>query len=102
MPITRSNWEPGLTIEEKAYAQMGLDPTLAMKSSYYENRFRIEYLFIEASYRKLDKMIKDYEAGTLDYEPKCNIRMLKEQRDLMGKLLGVLELRAEIEGIALY
>lgn len=102
MPITWPDGEQSLTLVEKMYAHWGLDPTLAMKSSYYESRFRMEYFFIESSYRKLDKKIKDYEAGVLGYEPKCNIRMLKEQRDLMGKLLGIMELRGEIEGISLY
>lgn len=82
---------------------MELRDTIAlMESADYKDRFKAEYYQLEIRYRKLDRMIKGYEAGTLDFEPKCNIRMLKEQRDLMGKLLCVLELRAEIEGIALY
>lgn len=83
--------------------RMELRDTIAlMESADYKERFKAEYYQLEIRYRKLDRMIKDYEAGTLDFEPTCNIRMLKEQRDLMGKLLGVLELRAEIEGIMLY
>lgn len=73
-----------------------------MLSADYTDRFKAEYYQLENRYRSLAQMISKYERGVLEFEPKCNVRMLKEQRDLMGKLLSVLELRAEIEGIILY
>lgn len=82
---------------------MDLRETIAlMESADYKDRFKAEYYQLENRYRKLAAMISKYERGELDFEPACNIRLLKEQRDLMGKLLGLLELRAEIEGIMLY
>lgn len=82
---------------------MELRDTIAlMESADYKDRFKAEYYQLEIRYRKLATMISKHERGELDHTLPCNIRMLKEQRDLMGKLLGVLELRAEIEGIMLY
>ena len=78
------------------------DTVEMMLSEDYRERFKAEYYQLEIRYRKLATMITNYECGRLDFEPKCNIRMLREQRDLMGKLLGILELRGEIEGILLY
>ena len=42
-----------------------------------------------------------YEAGTLNFEPKCSLELLKEQKSYMGNYLRTLELRAEIEQIEL-
>ena len=46
-------------------------------------------------------MIVKYEAGTLNFEPKCSIELLKEQSAAMGKYLYMLEVRATIEGVEL-
>ncbi len=52
-------------------------------------------------YEKLHKMVVKYEAGTLNFTPKCSLELLKEQKKHMGLYLNCLEIRAEIEGIDL-
>ena len=46
-------------------------------------------------------MLVKYEAGTLDFEPKCSLELLKNQASYMGNYLKALEVRAEIEKIDL-
>ena len=46
-------------------------------------------------------MTVKYEAGTLDFEPDCELSLLLEQKKYMGLYLNRLEVRAEIEGINL-
>lgn len=72
-----------------------------MNSENYKERFKAEYLQIKIRYDKLHKMLVKYEAGTLDFEPKCSLELLKEQKMYMGNYLRTLEIRAEIENIEL-
>lgn len=72
-----------------------------MKSDDFKERFKAEYYQTKIRYDKLHAMIVKYEAGTLDFEPKCKIDILKEQASHMGMYLYILEVRAEIEGIVL-
>lgn len=67
----------------------------------YKERMRDEYWEVKNRYNKLHKMCIKYEAGTLDFTPTCSLELLKEQKAAMGRYLGVLEVRAEIEGIKL-
>lgn len=46
-------------------------------------------------------MTVKYEAGTLDFEPDCELGLLLEQKKYMGLYLNKLEVRAEVEGIDL-
>lgn len=72
-----------------------------MNSADYKDRFRAEYFQIKIRYNKLHNMIIKYEAGTLNFEPNCSIETLKKQASAMGNYLYILEVRAEIEQIAL-
>lgn len=72
-----------------------------MNSDDYKERFKAEYYQTKVRYDKLHKMIVKYDAGTLDFEPKCSLELLKEQASYMGNYLRVLEIRAEIEHIEL-
>lgn len=72
-----------------------------MNSEDYKERFKAEYLQTKIRYEKLHKMCIKYEAGTLNFEPKCSLELLKEQKSYMGNYLRTLELRAEIEQIEL-
>lgn len=72
-----------------------------MNSADYEERFKAEYHQTKIRYEKLHKMIVKYEAGTLNFTPKCSLELLKEQKKHMGMYLNCLEIRAEIEGIEL-
>lgn len=72
-----------------------------MNSSDYTERFKAEYLQAKIRYDKLHKMIIKWEAGTLDFTPKCTKVLLLEQKRHMSEYIRCLEVRAEVEGIEL-
>lgn len=72
-----------------------------MQSDDYKERFKAEYWQTKIRHDKLHDMIVKYEAGTLNFEPTCNIDIFKKQITNMANYLYVLEVRAEIEGIIL-
>lgn len=83
-------------------SNMELKDTVAlMESDDYMDRFKAEYYQTKIRYEKLHKMIVKYDAGTLNFKPKCDINLLREQKSCMGNYLNRLEIRAEIEGIEL-
>lgn len=77
------------------------DTVELMNSADYRDRFKAEYYQTKIRYDKLHRMVIAYEAGTLDFKPKCSLNVLKRQKRYMGNYLYQLELRAEVEGIAL-
>lgn len=77
------------------------DTVSLMESEDHKERFKAEYYQTKIRYDKLHKMIIKYEAGTLDFEPKCSLELLNTQKKAMGEYLHALEVRAEIEGIIL-
>ena len=46
-------------------------------------------------------MLVKWDAGTLDFTPKCSKELLKDQCKVMRAYLTILEIRAEIEGVSL-
>lgn len=70
-------------------------------SSDYKARFVGEYVELKIRYNKLHKMLIKHEAGTLGFEPTCDISILEDQAYHMGNYLKRLEIRAEIEKIIL-
>ena len=76
-----------------------MDTLELMSSSDYKDRFRAEYLQTKIRYEKLHRMIVQYEAGTLNFEPNCSLELLKTQASAMGNYLCALEIRAEVEKI---
>ena len=70
-----------------------------MCSEDYQDRFKAEYLQLKMRYNKLHNMIVKYEAGKLNFKPKCDIELLKRQKAAMGQYLYYLEVGAEIERI---
>ena len=72
-----------------------------MNSEDYKERFIAEWMQTEIRYKKLHAMVIKYEAGTLNFTPKCSLELLKKQKSFMGQYLYCLEVRAEIEGIKL-
>ena len=70
-------------------------------SSDYKARFVGEYVELKIRYNKLHKMLIKYEAGTLGFEPTCDISILEDQVYYMDNYLEQLEIRAEIEKIIL-
>ena len=53
------------------------DTITFMESDDYKDRFKAEYYQTKIRYEKLHKMIVKYEAGSLCFEPKCDIGLLK-------------------------
>ena len=76
-----------------------MDTLELMSSSDYKDRFKAEYLQTKIRYEKLHRMIVQYEAGTLNFEPNCSLELLKTQASAMGNYLYALEIRAEVEKI---
>ena len=70
-------------------------------SSDYKARFVGEYVELKIRYNKLHKMLIKHEAGTLGFEPTCDISILEDQAYHMDNYLKQLEIRAEIEKITL-
>ena len=99
----------GLTLEEviKVINDMDeiavSDPIIhdLIISSDYKARFVGEYVELKIRYNKLHKMLIKHEAGTLGFEPTCDISILEDQAYHMGNYLKQLEIRAEIEKIIL-
>ena len=77
------------------------DTVELMNSEDYRERFKAEYYQAKIRYDKLDAMTVKYEAGTLNFEPKCSLELLKEQKMYLGNYIRTLKIRAEIEGIDL-
>ena len=77
------------------------DTVQMMNSTDYKERFKAEYWQTKIRYDKLHRMTVKYEAGTLGFEPDCELSLLLEQKKYMGLYLNKLEVRAEVEGINL-
>lgn len=74
---------------------------VAMVDGSYKARFAAEYWQTKIRYDKLHDMITSYDAGTLGFEPTCNMSLLRHQASMMGQYLYDLEVRAKIEDIDL-
>lgn len=72
-----------------------------MTSTDFKDRLKAEYWQTKDRYEKLSAMIAKYEADRLDFEPLCPLRLLKEQREYMLKLIYILQHRAAIENVEL-
>ena len=78
-----------------------IDTIEMMTSENYQERFKAEYLQTKIRYERLHRMIIKCEAGTLNFEPKCSLDLLKKQAGAMGNYLHILEVRAQVENIEL-
>ena len=78
-----------------------IDTIEMMKSADYKERFKAEYYQLKIRLEKLYEMLVRYDAGTLGFSPDCSIALLKDQLGIMRDYLYALQVRAEIEGIAL-
>lgn len=74
---------------------------LENKLEDYQLRFVDEYRQLKERCVKLRKLITKYDAGALDFTPKCDTGILRQQLKYMDCYLYILEVRAEIEGIDL-
>ena len=82
--------------------EMGLIDTVElMNSSDYKDRFKAEYFQLKIRYTKLQEMIKAWDNMTLSFTPTCPRSTYEFQLRAMKDYLGVLEMRAVMEGIDL-
>lgn len=72
-----------------------------MQSEDFRERFKAEYLQTKIRHDKLAEMVKKYEAGTLDFKPKCGLSILKAQLYYMERYIWVLKERAKLEEVEL-
>ena len=93
-------WVPKEVVDENCFMELK-DTIEMMNSPDYKERFKAEYYQTKIRYDKLHRMCIKYEAGTLDFMPTCSLELLKEKKAAMGNYLRCLEVRAEIEGVAL-
>lgn len=72
-----------------------------MWSDDFKERMCAEYYQLKIRYDKLHKMVILFEAGKLEFEPKCPLELLKKQEKAMRDYMDILEVRAAIEGVDL-
>ena len=70
-----------------------------LRSSDYRDRFKGEYYELMTRTRKLDRTIKLYKVGELEFKPTCEIELLEEQLFYMKRYLSILTRRAARENI---
>lgn len=78
-----------------------IDTVELMNSNDYRDRFKAEYYQTKIRYDRLHRMVIKCEAGVSPFEPKCPLKLLKEQLSYMDNYLRTLEIRALIENIDL-
>ena len=78
-----------------------IDTVELMLSDDYKERFKGEYYQVKERYERLRKMVVRYQAETLNFEPKCDLELLKSQLSAMRDYIYILEVRAQIEGVEL-
>ena len=81
-------------VREAAGSQNKSEPT-------WQERMQREYRETKERYEKLHRIVTKYEAGVLEYTPKCSIELLKQQKKHMGEYLHDLEVGAFVEGVEL-
>ena len=72
-----------------------------MQSGDFKERFKAEYFQTKIRAEKLESMVVRLKEGTLEFKPTCSLDIFEEQLKHMHEYLGILEKRAEIEGITL-
>lgn len=81
---------------------MKLSETVAMMNSKdFNERFRAEYFQLQNRINGLSSILDNYRKGTLDFTPKCNLKLLDGQMRGMIIYKTHLEECAKIQGISL-
>ena len=70
-----------------------------MSSANYKERFLAEYYQLETRINKLEKMVKDWDAGVLTFTPTCPRATYDLQLRSMKDYFAILQMRAKMEGI---
>ena len=77
------------------------DTIKLMNSTDYNERFKAEFLQSQIRIGKLERMLKGYREGTLNFTPNCSYDLLHTQLVYMECYMNVLEERAKVENIEL-
>lgn len=72
-----------------------------MTSSDYKERFKAEYAQVVVRYERLKDMLKEWDNGTLRFEPTCPRSTYNLQIKAMADYIAILEARAVMEHIVL-
>ena len=81
---------------------MKLSGTVEMMcSDDYKERFRAEYAQLVIRYYGLRRMLRQWDNGTLEFEPTCPRSTYNMQTKAMEDYIAVLEARAVMENIDL-
>lgn len=78
-----------------------VDTIADMQSTDYKERFKAEYDQLVIRFKKLDAMLKKWDAEQLTFKPDCPRGIYNLQIRAMADYIAVLEARAVIEGIEL-
>ena len=73
-----------------------------MCSADYKARFGAEYWQVRIRAEKLEKMLKDWEDGKLQFTPTCPKNTYYLQLKVMKEYIAILDLRALAEGIDVF
>ena len=77
------------------------DTAALMVSEDYKDRFAAEYYQLKIRLTKLEKMLEAWDKGELNFTPTCPRITYDFQVRHMKDYLGVLEIRAKLEGVEL-
>ena len=77
------------------------DTIVMMNSADFKERFRAEFFQLDIRIEKLSAMLVGYRQNTLNFTPKCDIKLLDNQLDGMKIYRTHLVERARIEGVDL-
>ena len=77
------------------------DTIKLMMSIDFKDRIKAEYYQLKIRLEGLERMLKAYKEGTLDFKPNCDYELLHLQLVYMKCYMTILEERAKIEGIEL-
>lgn len=72
-----------------------------LRPDCWQERMQREYRETKERYEKLHRMVTKFEAGVLEFTPKCSIELLKLQKKHIGEYLHDLEIRGYVEGVEL-
>lgn len=72
-----------------------------MLGTDFKDRFKTEYYQLDNRIAGLQRMLKGYKEGTLNFTPNCSYEILYEQLVYMELYREILEERAKIENIEL-
>ena len=77
------------------------ETAVMMNSADYKERFKAEYYQLETRYVKLNAMVEKWDKGELNFVPTCPRATYDFQLKAMKEYLGILQIRAQMEGVEL-